>query len=128
MSKKDMADRVIRAVMSPYTTILGHPTGRLLLRRKGYEIDQKAVIDAAAEHKTVIEINANPYRLDLDWRLLGYAKQKGVKIAINPDAHNLRGLKHVKYGIRMARKGWLTHNDIVNTYSYNKFKMTVLSK
>ena len=128
MSKKDMTDRVIRAVMSPYTTILGHPTGRLLLRRKEYQIDQKAVIDAAAEHKTVIEINANPHRLDLDWRLLGYAKQKGVKIAINPDAHNLRGLQHVKYGVRMARKGWLTHSDIVNTYSYNKFKMTVLSK
>ncbi|MFN3194449.1 MAG: DNA polymerase/3'-5' exonuclease PolX [Chlorobiota bacterium] len=128
MSKKDMTDRVIRAVMSPYTTILGHPTGRLLLRRKEYQIDQKAVIDAAAEHKTVIEINANPHRLDLDWRLLGYAKHKGVKIAINPDAHNLRGLQHVKYGVRMARKGWLTHSDIVNTYSYNKFKMTVLSK
>jgi len=128
MSKKEMTDRLIRAVMSPYTTILGHPTGRILLQRKGYEIDQKAVIDAAAEYKTVIEINANPRRLDIDWRLLGYAKQKGVKIAINPDAHNIRGLKHVKYGIRMARKGWLTHSDIVNTYSYNKFKMTVLSK
>lgn len=128
MSKSDMTDRVIRAVMSPYTTILGHPTGRLLLKRKGYEIDQKAVIDAAAEYKTIIEINANPYRLDIDWRLLGYAKQKGVKIAINPDAHNLKGLQHVMYGIRMARKGWLTHNDVVNTYSLNKFKMTCLSK
>ncbi len=128
MSKSDMTDRVIRAVMSPYTTILGHPTGRLLLKRKGYEIDQHAVIDAAAEHKTIIEINANPHRLDLDWRLIGYAKQKGVKIAINPDAHNLRGLQHVMYGIRMARKGWLTHNDVVNTYSYTKFKMTCLSK
>jgi DNA polymerase (family 10) len=128
MSKSDMTDRVIRAVMSPYTTILGHPTGRLLLKRKGYEIDQHAVIDAAAEYKTIIEINANPHRLDLDWRLLGYAKQKGVKIAINPDAHNLGGLKHVMYGVRMARKGWLTHNDVVNTYSYTKFKMTCLSK
>ena len=128
MSKSDMTDRVIRALMSPYTTILGHPTGRLLLKRKGYEIDQKAVIDAAAEYKTIIEINANPYRLDLDWRLLGYAKQKGVKIAINPDAHNLKGLQHVMYGIRMARKGWLTHSDVVNTYSLNKFKMTCLSK
>lgn len=128
MSKSDMTDRVIRAVMSPYTTILGHPTGRLLLKRKGYEIDQHAVIDAAAEHKTIIEINANPHRLDLDWRLIGYAKQKGVKIAINPDAHNLRGLQHVMYGIRMARKGWLTHNDVVNTYSYTKFKMNCLSK
>lgn len=128
MSKSDMTDRVIRAVMSPYTTILGHPTGRLLLKRKGYEIDQHAVIDAAAEYKTIIEINANPHRLDLDWRLLAYAKQKGVKIAINPDAHNLRGLQHVMYGIRMARKGWLTHNDVVNTYSYTKFKMNCLSK
>ncbi|MFA7327080.1 MAG: DNA polymerase/3'-5' exonuclease PolX [Candidatus Kapaibacterium sp.] len=128
MSKSDMTDRVIRAVMSPYTTILGHPTGRLLLKRKGYEIDQHAVIDAAAEYKTIIEINANPHRLDLDWRLLGYAKQKGVKIAINPDAHNLRGLQHVMYGIRMARKGWLTHNDVVNTYSYTKFRMNCLSK
>ena len=128
MSKSEMTDRVIRAVMSPYTTILGHPTGRLLLKRKGYEIDQHAVIDAAAEYKTIIEINANPHRLDLDWRLLGYAKQKGVKIAINPDAHNLRGLQHVMYGVRMARKGWLTHSDVVNTYSYTKFKMTCLSK
>lgn len=128
MSKTEMTDRVIRAVMSPYTTILGHPTGRLLLRRKGYEIDQKAVIDAAAEYKTIIEINANPYRLDIDWRLLGYAKSKGVKIAINPDAHNLKGLQHVMYGVRMARKGWLTHNDVVNTYSLTKFKMNCLSK
>ena len=128
MSKSEMTDRVIRAVMSPYTTILGHPTGRLLLKRKGYEIDQHAVIDAAAEYKTIIEINANPHRLDLDWRLLGYAKQKGVKIAINPDAHNLRGLQHVMYGVRMARKGWLTHSDVVNTYSYTKSKMTCLSK
>lgn len=128
MSKTEMTDRVIRAIMSPYTTILGHPTGRLLLRRKGYEIDQKALIDAAAEYKTIIEINANPYRLDIDWRLLGYAKSKGVKIAINPDAHNLKGLQHVMYGIRMARKGWLTHNDVVNTYSLTKFKMNCLSK
>lgn len=128
MSKNEMTDRVIRALMSPYTTILGHPTGRILLRRKGYEIDQKAVIDAAAEYKVIIEINANPYRLDLDWRLLGYAKQKGVKIAINPDAHSLKGLQQVKYGIHIARKGWLTQNDIVNTYSLNKFKMNCLSK
>ena len=128
MSKTEMTDRVIRAMMSPYTTILGHPTGRLLLKRKGYEIDQHAVIDAAAEYKTIIEINASPRRLDIDWRLLGYAKQKGVKIAINPDAHNLGGLQHVMYGIRMARKGWITHSEVVNTYSYTKFRMNCLSK
>lgn len=128
MNKNEMTDRIIRALMSPYTTILGHPTGRILLRRKGYEIDHRAVIDAAAEYKKIIEINANPLRLDLDWRWLAYAKQKGVKIAINPDAHNIRGLQHIKYGIHIARKGWLKQNDIVNTYPLNKFKLNCLSR
>jgi len=107
--------RLIRAIQHPFTTILGHPTGRLLLRREGYPIDHRTVIDACAEYKVVIEINANPWRLDLDWRWVRYAMDKGVLLSINPDAHEKKGFADMKYGVIAGRKGGLTKDMTLNT-------------
>lgn len=125
MSKDEMTRRIIYAIMSPYTHILGHPTGRLLLSRESYEVDIKAVIDAAADYGKIIELNANPYRLDLPWEHLIYAKEKGVKIAINPDSHDTNSLTDIFYGVKFARKGWLESNDVVNCLSYEEFKKLI---
>lgn len=108
MEEEKAMERLLKAIAHPATTILGHPTGRLLLSRPGYPIDHKRIIDACAEHKVVIELNANPYRLDLDWTWIPYAMKKGVPIAINPDAHNLAGMHDIRYGVAAARKGGLT--------------------
>ena len=117
MDQKRATERLIRAISNPYTTILGHPTGRLLLRREGYPIDHKAVIDACAAHGVVIEINANPWRLDLDWRWVRYAMEQGVKLAINPDAHEMDGYEDMKYGVLVGRKGGLTKEMTLNALS-----------
>jgi DNA polymerase (family 10) len=117
MSETEATDRIIKALENPYTTILGHMTGRLLLRREGYPVNHAAVIDAAAELGVAIEINANPRRLDMDWRYCPYAKEKGVKIAIDPDAHQVSGFDDMAYGIGIARKGWLTKADVLNCLS-----------
>jgi DNA polymerase (family 10) len=95
--------------------MLGHPTGRLLLSREGYRIDMRRVIDAAKQYGKVVEINANPHRLDLDWRLCRYAKSQGVRMSINPDAHSTDGLHDVPFGVNVARKGGLEPSDVVNT-------------
>ena len=110
-------ERLIRAIQNPYTTILGHPTGRLLLRREGYPIDHKKVIDACAAHDVVIEINANPWRLDLDWRWVRYAIAQGVKLSINPDAHEMEGYADMKYGVLIGRKGGLNKEMTFNSMS-----------
>jgi len=115
LSEEEQTTRVLRALANPHVTMLGHPTGRLLLSREGYRIDMKKVIDAAKEHGKIIEINANPHRLDLDWRFCGYAKAQGVKVSINPDAHATDGLEDVPFGINVARKGGLTPADVINT-------------
>lgn len=115
MTRDEATRRLIRAMENPYVTVLGHPTGRLLLAREGYAIDHHAVIDAAAELGVCIEINANPRRLDLDWRFLKYAKEKRVQIAISPDAHRIEGYDDVRYGVGIARKGWLEKDDVLNT-------------
>lgn len=117
MDQKRATERLIRAISNPYTTILGHPTGRLLLRREGYPIDHRAVIDACAAHGVVIEINANPWRLDLDWRWVRYATEQGVKLAINPDAHEMDGYADMKYGVLVGRKGGLTKEMTLNALS-----------
>jgi len=114
MNKEKATTRLVKAIENPYTTILGHPTGRLLLSRKGYEIDYKKVIDACAANGVSIEINANPLRLDLDWRWHQYALEKGVWLAINPDAHRTDGLHDVQYGVLVARKGGLTKETCLN--------------
>lgn len=117
MDIKRATERLLRAIENPYTTILGHPTGRLLLRREGYPIDHKAIIDACAKNNVVIEINANPWRLDLDWRWVRYAMEQGVKLSINPDAHEMDGYADMKYGVLVGRKGGLTKEMTLNCLS-----------
>ncbi len=115
MTEEEATNRIIRAMENPHFTILGHPTGRLLLGRSGYPVDMKKIIDAAAALGAAIELNAHPQRLDIDWRELKYAKNRGVRIAIGPDAHNLSGFDDMPYGIGIARKGWLEKADVLNT-------------
>jgi DNA polymerase (family 10) len=117
MDIKKATQRLITAIENPYTTILGHPTGRLLLRRAGYPINHKAIIDACAANEVVIEINANPWRLDLDWRWIHYAMKQNVKLSINPDAHEMDGYGDMKYGVLIGRKGGLTKAMTLNTLS-----------
>jgi len=120
--------RLIKAIENPYTTILGHPTGRLLLSRKGYEIDYKKVIDACAANKVVIEINANPLRLDLDWRWHRYALEKGVLLSINPDAHRKEGFHDMRYGVMVARKGGLMAARCLNAFSLSEITTYFMNK
>ena len=120
LSEKDMTARIIKAVENPDVTMLGHLTGRLLLEREPYAVDVAAVIEACAETRTIIELNCNPWRLDMDWRWWKYAKEKGVKCAINPDAHRTSQLDHLWFGARLARKGWLTSRDVVNTLTLHE--------
>ena len=117
MDEEKATARIIKAVENPYTTILGHPTGRLLLSRKGYPIDYKKVIDACAANNVVIEINANPLRLDLDWRWHQYALEKGVWLSVNPDAHRKEGFLDMHFGVLVARKGGLSKEMCLNALS-----------
>ncbi len=122
LAKEVQTQRIINAIRSPYTTIVGHPTGRLLLSRKGYELNIEAILEAAADTGTVIELNANPHRLDLDWRFHQRAVDLGVKIAINPDSHQCAALKEVFIGVGVARKGMLRPSDVLNTLSLSEFQ------
>jgi len=115
LPQEEQTKRLLRAMENPYTSIIGHPTGRILLGRDGYGLDMEAVIDRAGELGVCIEINANPLRLDLDWRWLRRAKEHGVKIPICPDAHNPGGLEDMRYGVNIARKGALSPADVPNT-------------
>ncbi|NBB20802.1 DNA polymerase/3'-5' exonuclease PolX [Runella sp. CRIBMP] len=117
MSLEKATGRLLAAVENPYTTILGHPTGRLLLAREGYPIDHKVIIEACARHGVVIEINASPWRLDLDWRWIRYCMDKGVMLSINPDAHQKEGYFDMHYGVNVARKGGLTKEMTFNALS-----------
>ncbi len=114
MSKEKATERVLRAVENPFTTILGHPTGRLLLSREGYPLDWDIIMDACAKHKVAIELNANPYRLDIDWTLIQEALRRGIMISINPDAHSKDGIHDLRYGVFAARKGGLTAAQCLN--------------
>ena len=115
MSQKEATDRIVNAMQNPHVTILGHPTGRILLEREGYPLDYDKIFAAAGENNVVIEINASPYRFDLDWRYLRQAKEYGVKLSINPDAHSTDGLADIYWGVGIARKGWLQAADVLNT-------------
>lgn len=115
MSEKDMTRRIIRAMENPHVTMIGHPTGRLLLGREPYAVNLHEVIDAAREYGVVMELNANPHRFDLDWRHCPYAKSKGVRVSVNPDAHSVEDLKMTPFGVGIARKGWLEPKDVLNT-------------
>ena len=114
--------RLTKAIENPYTTILGHPTGRLLLMRPGYPIDHKYIIDACIANHVAIELNAHPYRLDIDWRWIDYAVQKGGIISINPDAHQKEGLGDMRYGVNVARKAYLTPENCLNAKDLNGFE------
>jgi DNA polymerase (family X) len=122
LPEEEMTKRCLRALENPYCTMLGHPTGRLLLAREPFQIDLHALIDRAAKLGKIIELNSHPQRLDLDWRLLGYAKRKGMRISINPDAHSILGLRDIQYGVFTARKGGLGPEDVLNTLPKKKIE------
>ena len=128
MDKEKATQRLLKAIENPYTTILGHPTGRLLLAREGYPIDHQKIIDACASNGVIIELNANPYRLDLDWRYIPYALNKNVLISINPDAHRTEGYHDMHYGVCVARKGGLTKSSTFNTFSLEEIEKYFLAK
>ncbi|MFN0129995.1 MAG: DNA polymerase/3'-5' exonuclease PolX [Verrucomicrobiales bacterium] len=128
LPEAEMTRRIIRAVENPHITMLGHLTGRLLLRREPYAVDVPAVIDACAATGTLIELNANPWRLDMDWRWWPLAKEKGVKTSINPDAHSTADLAFLWHGVRIARKGWLTKADVINTLPLGKIEAALAAK
>ena len=128
MSRADATERILRAIANPYVTMLGHPTGRLLLSRAGYDLDVDAVLAACAEHRVAVEINANPMRLDLEWRHVGLAVELGVKISINPDAHSPRGIDDIRYGVLVAQKAGLRPRDCVNCLDAGGFAEYLLSQ
>ena len=121
MGEKEMTARILAAMDNPYLTIIGHPTGRLLLSRDPYPLDMDAVIEKAAASGVALEINADPHRLDLDWRGLRRMQERGVAISIGADAHSVAGIGNVEYGVGMARKGWLGPADILNARSADEF-------
>jgi DNA polymerase (family 10) len=123
-----MTARIIRAIEHPRTTMLGHLTGRLLLRREGYRVQVAKIIDAAIAHNVVIELNASPWRLELDWRHWKKAAERGLICAINPDAHETSALLHVRAGVNVARKGWLTNAQVLNTRSLAEVKSFLAAK
>ena len=122
LDEQEMTKRVIRAMENPHVTMLGHMTGRLLLRREPYAIDHDKIIDCAAETNTVIELNCSPKRMDMDWRWWHRARDKGVLCSINPDAHHTDGLQHLHFGVRVARKGWLRREDVLNCKDLEEIK------
>ena len=122
MSEEKAMMRLMKAIENPYTTIIGHMTGRLLLSRNGYPVDHKKIIDACAANHVVIELNAHPRRLDIDWRYIDYAIDKGVLISIDPDAHSLEGYNDVKYGVLAAQKAGLTKEQNLSSFSLNEFE------
>jgi len=121
-TEEEMTARIVKAVSHPLVTMLGHSTGRLLLRREGYKVDLEAVMQAAAKHGTMIEINGSPYRLDLDWIHCKRAKALGVKLVINPDAHNPDDIAYTSFGVDVARRGWLEKGNVFNTQSPAQIK------
>lgn len=120
MNKEEMTNRIIKAIQNPHLTILGHPTGRLLLERPSYEVDIDVVLDACIKHNKIVEINANPHRLDLDWRVLRAYRNKGLQFIIGVDAHFIEGLEDMRYGVFVARKGWLSSDKLLNTRNYDE--------
>jgi DNA polymerase (family 10) len=128
LPEDEMTARLIRAMENKHVTMLGHVTGRLLLQRPSYAVNLPKIIDAAAATGTIIELNASPWRLDMDWRWWKLARDKGVKTSINPDAHSTRGLQDLFFGIRSARKGWLTKDCVINSQSLEEVEKTIQIK
>jgi DNA polymerase (family 10) len=128
MNEEKATARLLKAIENPFTTILGHPTGRLLLSRPGYPIDHKKIIDACAANGVIIELNAHPYRLDIDWRWIPYCLERGVKISINPDAHEKSGYHDMYFGTFVARKGMLSKEMCLNSLSLTEIESYFLSR
>lgn len=128
MDEEKAMKRLIKAVENPFTNILGHPTGRLLLSRQGYPVDFVRLIDACVSNHVAIEINANPLRLDMDWKWIPYAMKKGLMISVNPDAHNLKGIQDIYYGVKAGRKGGLLKNNCLNSKSITEFDAWIKTK
>jgi DNA polymerase (family 10) len=121
MSEKDQTDRIVKAIENPHTTILGHVTGRQLLRRPGYEVDMERILRACAKHGVAIEINAHPWRLDMDWRWCERALELGCMFSIDPDAHSTEEIDNLQWGVLMARKGGVPKDRVLNALSLEEF-------
>ncbi len=128
LEREEMTERILAAIENPYTQIIGHPTGRLVLRRDAYAYDMEKILDAAHEYGVVMECNAAPERLDLKDTHLRMAKERGVKIVISTDAHTTRGLLAMRYGVQMARRGWIEKKEVINTFSTEKLLATLRAK
>lgn len=122
MDKEKATERILKAISNPYTTILGHPTGRLLLSRPGYELDMDAIITQCKKHKVAIEINAHPRRLDVDWKWIDTIQNAGIPLSINPDAHSLQGISLIEYGVKAAQKGNLLKKNNLSSFSLEEFE------
>jgi DNA polymerase (family 10) len=122
MSEEKAMLRLMNAIENPYTTILGHMTGRLLLSRKGYPVDHKRIVDACAANQVVIELNAHPSRLDIDWRHIEYALEKNVLISIDPDAHAPAGFDDIRYGVMVAQKAMLSKECNLSSYGLQQLE------
>jgi DNA polymerase (family 10) len=122
MTQEKATDRLLRAIENPYTMILGHMTGRLLLSRPGYPIDHRAIIDACVQNNVVIELNAHPRRLDMDWRWIGYALEQGAMISIDPDAHSIEGIDVIRYGVLAAQKAGVTAEQNLSSFGLDEFR------
>jgi DNA polymerase (family 10) len=122
LGRKEQTDRIVKAVENPYTTILGHVTGRQLMRRPGYEVDMERVLRACAEHGVAIEINAHPWRLDMDWRWCKRGLELGCLFSINPDAHSAVEIDNIQWGVLMARKGAVPKGRVLNAFGLSEFR------
>jgi DNA polymerase (family 10) len=125
MNEEKAMKRLLGAISNPYVTILGHMTGRLLTRRRGYPVDHRKIIEACAENDVVIEINANPNRLDMDWEYIDYALEKGLMLSIDPDAHTIEEFTNIKYGVLAAQKGGLTPERNLSSFSAARFEQFI---
>lgn len=128
MGREKAMERLLKAIENPYTAILGHMTGRLLLSRPGYPVDHERIIDACAEHGVAIEVNAHPRRLDIDWQWIPYAMRKGVMLSIDPDAHSVEGYGDVRYGVLAAQKGGLTASRNLSSMSREEFEAWLVKR
>ena len=125
MDKDSMTKRLIIAMQNKYVNIMGHLSGRLLTKREAYDFDKEKVFSAAVDSGVIFEINANPYRLDIDWRYIHELKQKGMRFVISPDAHSVDDIPNIEYGVGIARKGWLEKDDVLNTLESSGFIKTL---
>jgi DNA polymerase (family X) len=125
MDREAMTQRIVKALRNPYTTIFAHPTGRIILSRAPYNVDMDVVIQEALRNKVALELNANPLRLDLDWRLIEPFVSRGGVIALSPDAHAVEGLDDMEYGVRVARKGFLTSHACLNNFEIEDVRLFV---